>query len=81
MADKVPWTKRRQLYAIEILIFLVCMIVGVVLAISVHGLGHQLLISGAIFVVLVAHLILRQTYFRNVIPEIRQERENRRSVG
>jgi predicted Na+-dependent transporter len=73
------WTTRRKLFLFETLIFLACIIGAIVFEVTGHGSSHAL--KGAVFflVVLLVHIVLRLTYFKSVLPEIRQQRRNERS--
>jgi hypothetical protein len=73
------WTTRRKLFLFETLIFLACMIGTLVFEVTGHGSSHAL--KGAVFafVVLLVHIALRLTYFKSVLPEIRQQRRSQRS--
>lgn len=75
MASGAPWTTRRKLFLVETLVFLVCMIGGIVFVLTGHGVSHAL--AGAVFLLLaiMIHAALRMTYFKQVLPEIKRERE------
>jgi hypothetical protein len=59
------------------LAFMVCLLVGVILVFVVSSLGARVAVAVCLLLVMVANIILRLTYFKNVLPEIRQERERR----
>jgi len=75
----VAWTKRRRLFLIETLAFLACMIVGIVLEVSISTLTARLVVASCMFAVMMANIVLRLTYFRAVLPELREERERKLS--
>lgn len=68
---------RRKLFLVETLIFLACIIVGLVIVLTGHGFSH--LLEGAVFLlaIMVIHLALRLTYFKQVLPEVRRQRAGR----
>jgi lysylphosphatidylglycerol synthetase-like protein (DUF2156 family) len=80
--DPVPnrfrWTFKRRLFIVEQLVLLACLIGGLIFMFAGHGFSRVL--EGAIFiaVVVVANIVLRLTYFRTVLPEIREERRRSR---
>ena len=73
------WNKKRRLFLVQQLAFLALLVLGVVLMFLGHGLAHILTWAIFLVVVTVANLALRLTYFRTVLPEIREERERFRS--
>jgi uncharacterized membrane protein len=75
----LPNVQRRRLFLIENVVLVVCMVVGIVLIFVVSSGATQLVVFACLAVIAVINLILRLTYFRNVIPELRAERERRRS--
>lgn len=79
MASWATWNKRRRLFVVEQLLFLALLVVGVVLMFVGHGVGNIVTWAVFILVVTVANLVLRLTYFRTVLPEIREERKRHRS--
>jgi hypothetical protein len=68
-----------MLFLFETLIFLACAIGAIVFEVTGHGSSHAL--RGAVFllVVFLVHIVLRLTYFKSVLPEIRQQRRSQRS--
>jgi hypothetical protein len=58
-----------------------CLAAEIILQLTSSGFNHALVLAIGIVVVLVIHLILRLTYFRDVLPEIRKERQGRRAEG
>jgi hypothetical protein len=72
---KAPWTTRRKLLIIENVVFLACMIGGVIFVFTGHGRSHAL--AGAVFllVIILIHTWIRQNYFKQVILEIRSHRQ------
>ena len=74
------WTKKRQLFLLELTVFLLCLAVGVVLELSGFGFVFDAVTSFSLVVIMIIHIILRLTYFRKVIPEIRQQRKERESA-
>lgn len=79
MAGWPTWNKKRRLFLVQQLAFLALLVLGVVLMFLGHGLAHILTWAIFLVVVTVANLALRLTYFRTVLPEIREERERFRS--
>jgi lysylphosphatidylglycerol synthetase-like protein (DUF2156 family) len=77
MADGVPWTMRRKLFLVETIIFLACIIGGLVILLTGHGYSHALEGAVFLFAVILIHLALRLTYFKQVLPEIRRQRTSR----
>ena len=77
MADTVPWTKRRKLFFVETILFLACMVGGLVIVFIGHGASHKLEGAVILFAAVVIHLILQLTYFKQVLPEIRRQRAGR----
>jgi uncharacterized membrane protein len=75
----VPWSKRRRLFLVEQLLFLACVAAGVVLVFAISGVSGKIIVAVCLFAIMIANIILRYTYFRNVLPELRQERDRRRS--
>jgi hypothetical protein len=70
----VRWTLKRRLFVLEQVVVIACGLGGLVFMLTGHGQSRVL--EGAIFigVVVVANIVLRLTYFRSVLPEIREER-------
>jgi lysylphosphatidylglycerol synthetase-like protein (DUF2156 family) len=77
VADSVPWTKRRKLLLVETIVFLACTVGGLVIVFAGHGTSHVLEGAVIVFAAIVIHLILQLTYFKQVLPEIRRQREGR----
>jgi hypothetical protein len=79
VATTAKWTTRRKLFLFETLIFLACTIGAIVFELTGHGSSHAL--KGAVFllVVFLVHIALRLTYFKSVLPEIRQQRRTHQS--
>jgi hypothetical protein len=73
------WGRRRRLFVVEQLLFLALLVVGVVLVFIGHGVAYKVTWAIFILVVILANLVLRLTYFRSVLPEIREERARSRS--
>jgi hypothetical protein len=74
---KAPWTTRRKLFLVETIIFRACMIGGIVLLFTGHGVSHAVQAAVFLLVVSLIHMGLRLTYFKQVLPEIRSHREAR----
>lgn len=74
MADGVPWTKRRTLLLVETIVFLACMVGGLVIVFAGRGVSHKLVGAVILFVAILIHLTLQLTYFKQVLPEIRRQR-------
>ena len=72
---KIQWTLKRRLFVISQLAMIVCLIGGLVFMFIGRGFSHILEAAVFIAAVVVANLVLRLTYFRTVLPEIREERE------
>jgi len=79
VATTAGWTTRRKLFLFETLIFLACIVGAIVFEVTGHGSSHALKGAVFLFVVLLAHIALRLTYFKSVLPEIRQQRRSQRS--
>jgi lysylphosphatidylglycerol synthetase-like protein (DUF2156 family) len=77
VADTVPWTKRKKLLLIETIVFLACILGGILIVFTGHGASHKLEGAAILIVALVIHLILQLTYFKQVLPEIRRQRAGR----
>ena len=74
MGDGAPWTKRRKQFFVETIVFLGCMAGGLAIVSTGQGVSHKLVGAVFLFVVLVIHLALQLTYFKQVLPEIRRQR-------
>ena len=79
MTNWPTWNKRRRLFVVEQFVFLVLLVAGVVLVFIGHGATHKVTWAIFILAVIVANLVLRLTYFRSVLSEIREERARSRS--
>ena len=73
-----PWTKRRRLFLVELIIFEACVIVGVVLLLTGSGFTRDLTIAVGLIAVMIIHMMMRLTYFKRVLPDIRRQREDGR---
>ncbi|MGC1419450.1 MAG: hypothetical protein WA786_04945 [Acidimicrobiales bacterium] len=73
-----PWTKRRRLFLVELIIFEACVVVGVVLLLTGSGFARALTIAVALIAVMIVHMMMRLTYFKRVLPDIRRQREEGR---
>jgi hypothetical protein len=69
MGDGASWTKRREQFFVETIIFLTCMVGGLAIVLTGHGVSPKLVGAVLLFVVLVIHLALQLTYFKQVLPE------------
>lgn len=67
--------RRRRLFLITNLVFLACLAVGVVLVFVISSVAGKFVVAGCLFVVMTTNIVLRVTYFKNVLPEIREERQ------
>jgi hypothetical protein len=74
----MPWSKRRRIFLIENLVLLACLAVGVVLVFRISSVTGKIIVAVCLLAIMIVNLVLRLTYFRNVIPEIREERDRRR---
>lgn len=70
-----PWTTGRKLFFIENTIFVACMIGGLIYLFTGHKVSRALAAAIFILVVMLIHAVLRQTYFKQVIPEIQSHRQ------
>jgi hypothetical protein len=78
----MPDLHRRRLFVIENLVSTACIVAGLVLVWVVPSLPGKVAVALCLMAILVTQGVLRFTYFKNVIPEIGQEkRERRRSEG
>lgn len=59
-------------------VFLALLMIGAILVFVVSSVGGKFVVAGCLLVVMTVDLVLRFTYFRNVLPELREERERRR---
>jgi len=74
MSNGASWTKRRKQFFVETIVFLACIAGGLAIVLTGHGVSHKLVGAILLFVVLVIHLALQLTYFKQVLPEIRRQR-------
>jgi len=69
----VSWTKKRRLFVLEYLSFLVSMVILIVLDLVGHGFSRAIVISLALLAVIATHWVLRLTYFQNIRTEFKKE--------
>jgi hypothetical protein len=79
VATTAGWTTRQKLFFFETLTFLACIIGAIAFEVTGHGSSHALQGAVILLVVLLVHIALRLTYFKSVLPEIRQQRRSQRS--
>ena len=58
-------------------VFLGCLVVGLVLVFLVSTVAGKVVVAACLLAVMTTNIVLRFTYFRNVLPELREERERR----
>jgi hypothetical protein len=73
-----PDLHRRKLFVIENFVSTGCLVVGVVLVWVVTSVPAKVAVALCLVAILIRQGVLRLTYFKNVIPEIRQEKRARR---
>lgn len=78
---EMAWPKRRRLFLVENLLFLGCLVVGLVLVFMVSTVGGKIIVAGCLAAIMCLHGVLALTYFHDVRSEMREERERRRSEG
>lgn len=72
------WSKRRRLFFVELIIFEACVVVGIVLLLTGSGFARALTIAVALIAVMIIHMMMRFTYFKSVLPDLRRQRESGR---
>lgn len=73
----MPKVQRRRLFLVENLVFLACLIAGVVLIFVISSVAAKFVIAACLLAIMVTNFVLRFTYFRDVLPQLREERERR----
>jgi hypothetical protein len=80
--DTMQDLHRRRLFVIENLVSTACIVAGLVLVWVVPSIPGKVAVALCLMAILVTQGVLRFTYFKNVIPEIREEKRRRgRSEG
>jgi dolichyl-phosphate-mannose--protein O-mannosyl transferase len=73
----LPNLQRRRQFIIANFVFLACLVVGVVLVFVLSSVAAKFAVAACLLVIMVANIVLRFTYFKRVLSELREERERR----
>ena len=75
------WSKKRRLFLAELLVFDALLTAGIILQFIGSGFGRALAIAAGMLAAMLVHIVLRLTYFKEVLAEVRKQRQPRKSTG